>query len=300
MNETYHIPVLLDESIDGLNINRNGIYVDVTYGGGGHSSKILEKLGAKGRLIAFDQDREAKANVIQDKRITFINHNFRYMRNFLRYLKVEKVHGLIADLGVSSHHFDAPHRGFSFRFDGELDMRMNTEAENSAVFVLNTYSQEKLSRMFWDFGDLKEGRKLATAIVQYRSTKKIETVSQFIESVNGLIPKHIENKFLAKVFQSIRMEVNSETDALKELLMQTPECIEKGGRLVVISYHSVEDKMVKDFIRSGNTEDKLEKDLYGNPLVPFKAIGKVLIPAGQEVDDNSRSRSAKLRIAERI
>lgn len=296
----YHTPVLLKESVEGLQIKPDGIYVDVTFGGGGHSKEIIKYLD-KGKLVAFDQDDDAQDNLIDDKRFVFVNHNFRFLKNFLKYHRLEKVDGLLADLGVSSHHFDNPDRGFSFRFEGELDMRMNQSATISAKEVVNDYQEEKLAKVFWEYGELKNSRKLARAVVEQRKTKKIETIKEFTDILMPYLPKHAEHKFLAKVFQALRIEVNREIEFLKDMLLQTIDTIKPGGRLVVITYHSLEDRIVKNFIRDGQFEGEVEKDFYGNKNVPFKAVNrKVIVPDEAEIEINNRARSAKLRIAERI
>lgn len=296
----YHTPVLLKESIEGLQIKPEGIYVDVTFGGGGHSREIIKHIN-KGKLVAFDQDDDAVPNLIDDKRFVFVNHNFRFLKNFLKYHKIEKVDGILADLGVSSHHFDNPERGFSFRFEGELDMRMNQSAKLSAKNVVNEYEENDLAKIFWEYGELKNSRKLAKVIVDQRSIKKIETIKDFTDILMPYLPKHAEHKFLAKVFQSLRIEVNREMEFLKEMLLQTIDVIKPGGRLVVITYHSLEDRIVKNFIRNGLFEGEVEKDFFGNMDVPFKAVNrKVIIPSDNEIEQNNRARSAKLRIAERI
>jgi 16S rRNA (cytosine1402-N4)-methyltransferase len=296
----YHTPVLLKESVEGLQIKPDGIYVDVTFGGGGHSKEIIKHLNT-GKLVAFDQDDDAQENLIDDKRFVFVNHNFRFLKNFLKYHKLEKVDGLLADLGVSSHHFDNPDRGFSFRFEGELDMRMNQSATISAKEVVNEYEEEKLAKVFWEYGELKNSRKLAKAVVEQRAIKKIETINEFTDILMPYLQKHAEHKFLAKVFQALRIEVNREIEFLKDMLLQTIDTIKPGGRLVVITYHSLEDRIVKNFIREGQFEGEVEKDFYGNKNVPFKAVNrKVIVPDEAEIEINNRARSAKLRIAERL
>lgn len=296
----YHTPVLLKESINGLQIKPSGIYVDVTFGGGGHSREIIKHID-KGKLVAFDQDDDALPNLIDDKRFVFVNHNFRFLKNFLKYHKIDQVDGLLADLGVSSHHFDDPKRGFSFRFDGELDMRMNQSAKTSAKNVVNEYKEEHLAKIFWEYGELKNSRKLAKAIVDQRGNKKIETIKEFTDVLMPYLPKHAEHKFLAKVFQALRIEVNREMEFLKDMLFQTTKVIKPGGRLVVITYHSLEDRIVKNFIKNGLFEGEVEKDFFGNIEVPFKAVNrKIIIPGEAEIKENNRARSAKLRIAERI
>ena len=297
----YHIPALLHESVDGLNIQPNGTYVDVTFGGGGHSKEILSRLGDGGRLYGFDQDEEAYRNVLDDKRFVFVRSNFRYLNNFLQYYEVEKVDGILADLGVSSHHFDDEERGFSFRFDSQLDMRMNRSAKQTAADVLNNYEEEQLSNLFYLYGELRMARKIASAIVFARQKKPIETVNEFLEIMDRFAYRDKEKKVLAQAFQALRIEVNQELDALSEMLQQSVEYLSVGGRLCVISYHSLEDRMVKNFFRSGNIEGKIEKDFYGNPLSNLKIINrKVIVPSDDEQRLNPRSRSAKLRIAEKI
>jgi 16S rRNA (cytosine1402-N4)-methyltransferase len=297
----YHIPALLHESVDGLNIQPNGTYVDVTFGGGGHSKEILSRLGDGGRLYGFDQDKEAYRNVLDDKRFVFVRSNFRYLNNFLQYYEIEKVDGILADLGVSSHHFDDEERGFSFRFDSQLDMRMNRSAKQTAADVLNNYEEEQLSNLFYLYGELRMARKIASAIVFARQKKPIETVNEFLEIMDRFAYRDKEKKVLAQAFQALRIEVNQELDALSEMLQQSVEYLSVGGRLCVISYHSLEDRMVKNFFRSGNIEGKIEKDFYGNPLSNLKIINrKVIVPSDDEQRLNPRSRSAKLRIAEKI
>jgi 16S rRNA (cytosine1402-N4)-methyltransferase len=296
----YHTPVLLNKSVEGLQIRPDGIYVDVTFGGGGHSSEIIKHIKT-GKLIAFDQDDDALPNLIDDKRFVFVNHNFRFLKNFLKYHGIEKVDGLLADLGVSSHHFDDPERGFSFRFDGELDMRMNQSAKTSAKDVINNYEEADLAKIFWEYGELKNSRKLARVIVENRKQKEITTIKEFTDILMPFLPKHAEHKFLAKVFQALRIEVNREMEFLKDMLLQTVDVIKPGGRLVVITYHSLEDRIVKNFIRDGKFEGEVEKDFYGNVDVPFKAVNrKIIVPNDDEIKENNRARSAKLRIAERI
>ncbi|HZJ79065.1 MAG TPA: 16S rRNA (cytosine(1402)-N(4))-methyltransferase RsmH [Dysgonamonadaceae bacterium] len=297
----YHIPALLHESIDGLNIQPRGTYVDVTFGGGGHSKEILTRLGDGGKLYGFDQDVEAYENVLNDDRFVFVRSNFRYLSNFLQYYQVEKVDGILADLGVSSHHFDDEERGFSFRFDSLLDMRMNRGSKLTAADVLNNYDEEQLSNLFYLYGELRMARKIASAIVFARQKKPIATVNEFLEIMDRFTYRDREKKVLAQAFQALRIEVNQELDALKEMLQQSVDCLATGGRLCVISYHSLEDRMVKNFFRSGNIEGEVEKDFYGNPLTNLKIINrKVIIPSEEEQRVNPRSRSAKLRIAEKI
>lgn len=297
----YHVPVLLSESIDGLNIDPKGVYVDVTYGGGGHSKEILNRLGRKGKLIAFDQDQDALRNVIADKRLLFVPYNFRFLMNFLNYYGIGKVNGILADLGVSSHHFDDEQRGFSFRYDSSLDMRMDQNLKLKAADVLQTYDFKKLAMVFNLYGELKQAGKLAGLIVKQREMLRLDTVSDFLQLIQPLVPKAGENKFLAKVFQALRIEVNREMLVLQEFLEQVPRVLEQGGRLSVITYHSLEDRMVKNFIRNGNIEGEMaEKDLFGNMKTPLLEVNrKVIRPTDKELEANSRSRSAKLRIAEK-
>ncbi|MDR0427876.1 MAG: 16S rRNA (cytosine(1402)-N(4))-methyltransferase RsmH [Dysgonamonadaceae bacterium] len=295
---TYHIPVLLEESVNGLNISPDGIYVDVTFGGGGHSRKILSLLGEKGRLYVFDQDEDTEKNIVPDARLTFIRGNFRYLSNFMDWHGVEKMDGLLADLGVSSHHFDDQERGFSFRFESKLDMRMNKKAEKTAADVLNTYSKEALSDVFYFFGELRNARAIAQAVVNQREENQIKTTSDFLEILNPFFGK--EKKCLAQAFQALRIEVNEEMEALKEMLRQAEQLLNPEGRLVVITYHSLEDRLVKNFLKSGNFEGKIEKDFFGNVQSPFQLINnKVIVPSQEEIENNPRSRSAKLRIAKK-
>ncbi len=296
----YHNPVMLLESVKGLNIKPDGVYVDATFGGGGHSKEIIKHL-VNGRLIAFDQDEDAEKNTINNEKFLFVRHNFRNIRNFLRYHGIQQVDGLIADLGVSSHQFDEPNRGFSFRSDSELDMRMNQVSEKSARTVLNTYDEKSLVNIFKQYGELPNAYKLAVLISNKRKGNEIITINQFIKTIESCIPKHAENKFLAQVFQAIRIEVNDEIENLKILLKETANIIKENGRLVVITYHSLEDRLVKNFIKSGNFEGIPKKDFYGNIKAPFRVINKnVIVPTNDELEKNNRARSAKLRIAERI
>lgn len=296
----YHTPVLLEESVNGMNIRPDGTYVDVTFGGGGHSKYILSKLGKNGRLLSFDQDEDAEKNIVNDKRFTFVRSNFRYLHNFLRYYQVEKVDAILADLGVSSHHFDDSERGFSFRFDGKLDMRMNKRAGMTAADIVNTYEEEKLASVFYLYGELKNSRKLASVIVKARNNQKIETIEDFLSVIKPLFGREREKKELAKVFQALRIEVNQEMEALKEMLYATIEALKPGGRLVVITYHSLEDRMVKNIMKSGNVEGKVEQDFFGNIQSPFVLVNnRVIVPDEAELQRNPRSRSAKLRIAEK-
>ncbi len=300
MEQVYHIPVLLDESIEGLNIHKDGDYVDVTFGGGGHSRKILSNL-KKGRLFGFDQDEDAAANAFDDSRFFFIRHNFKYIRNFLHYYDVDKVDGILADLGVSSHDFDVAERGFSFRFAGDLDMRMNRDSNMTAADIVNDYDEEKLIRIFREYGELKNAYKLTKEIIAKRQQKSIKTIDDFKAAISACTPNRLESKYLAKVFQALRIETNQELEVLKDFLEQSAELLKPGGRLVVITYHSLEDRLVKNFIKSGNFEGKLEKDFYGNIKSDLKAINrKVIIPNEEEIERNPRARSAKLRIAEKV
>ena len=298
--QTYHVPVLLHESIEGMHIQPKGIYVDVTFGGGGHSKEILRQMDKGSRLFSFDQDPDAEKNIVNDQRFTFVRSNFRYLHNFLRYYGVEKVDAILADLGVSSHHFDDSERGFSFRFDGKLDMRMNKRAGITAAEIVNTYEEERLANVFYLYGELKNSRKLASVLVKARTAKPIETIGEFIDTIKPLYGKEREKKELAKVFQALRIEVNQEMEALKEMLYAATEALKPGGRLVVITYHSLEDRMVKNIMKTGNVEGKAEQDFFGNVQTPFKLINnKVITPCEDEVQRNPRSRSAKLRIAEK-
>ncbi len=296
---SYHDPVLLFESVDGLNIKPDGIYVDVTFGGGGHSTEILKRLDANGRLFAFDQDEDALKNEIQDERFVLINENFRFISRFLRFHGVKKVDGILADLGVSSHQFDSADRGFSTRFDAELDMRMNASDTVSAFEVVNKYSEEELSQVLYQYGELRNSRALAKEIVQARNEAPVRTSFQLKEVLKRFLPKPKEHKILAQIFQAIRIEVNQEMQVLKEFLLQTPDLLNVGGRLSVISYHSLEDRLVKRYMQFGLFKGEPEKDFYGNVSVPFKKVGKLILPSADEIKKNNRSRSAKLRIAEK-
>ena len=297
---TYHVPVLLKESVDGMNICPNGTYVDVTFGGGGHSREILSRLEKDGRLLGFDQDEDAERNIVDDPRFIFVRSNFRYLHNFLRYHDIEKVDAILADLGVSSHHFDDSERGFSFRFDGALDMRMNKRAGLTAADVVNTYAEERLADIFYLYGELKNSRKLASVIVKARANGQIKTIGEFLEIIKPLFGREREKKELAKVFQTLRIEVNQEMEALKEMLTAATEALKPGGRLVVITYHSLEDRMVKNIMKTGNVEGKTTQDFFGNLQTPFKLVNnKVIVPDEEEIERNPRSRSAKLRIAEK-
>lgn len=295
----YHIPVLLEESIDGLNIQPDGIYADVTFGGGGHSAEILKRLD-KGRLFAFDQDEDAANNLPEDKRLVFIQGNFRYLKNYLAYYGIKQINGLIADLGVSSHHFDTADRGFTYRKDAKLDMRMNKNARLTAEMVINEYEAGRLSDLFTDYGELPHAQKLALSIAREREKQRIISTSQLIHCIETLIPRHAENQYLSKLFQAIRIEVNQELESLKEMLTSASEILNSGGRMVIISYHSLEDRMVKNFMRWGNTTEQPVKDIYGSRVEPFRVITrKPLIAKEPEVSNNPRSRSARLRIAEK-
>jgi len=297
---SYHESVLLKESVDALNIKEDGVYVDVTFGGGGHSKEILKRLGEKGRLYAFDQDVDAKQNEINDERFVLIGENFRYISRFLRFYGVKKVDGILADLGVSSYQFDEASRGFSIRFDGELDMRMNQEAKISAKEVINTYEEEKLANVLYYYGELRNSRAIAKRIVEARKDKKIETSFELKEVLKRFLPKMKEHKILAQIYQAVRIEVNEELEVLKEFLNQTPELLVEEGRLSVISYHSLEDRLVKRFIRTGLFEGEPEKDFFGNVNVPLKKVGGLIIPTDEEIQRNNRARSAKLRIANKL
>ncbi|MFD2564285.1 16S rRNA (cytosine(1402)-N(4))-methyltransferase RsmH [Aquimarina rubra] len=296
----YHNPVLLKETVDGLAIKPDGVYVDVTFGGGGHSKEILKRLGANGKLYAFDQDKDALLNVIDDDRFVLINENFRFIKRFLRFHGLRKVDGILGDFGVSSHQFDVAERGFSTRFEADLDMRMNQEGALSAYHVINEYDESDLKTMFLQYGELRNAPKLARAIVNSRKDKSIKTSVELKEVLKPFMVKHKEHKILAQIYQAIRIEVNQEIEALKEFLMQTQDLLDEGGRISLISYHSLEDRLVKRFIRSGMFEGEPEKDLYGNVSVPFKKVGGLIIPTDEEIKVNNRARSAKLRIAKRI
>jgi len=296
----YHNPVLLTDSIEGLVTQQNGIYVDVTFGGGGHSVKILEKLNDEGRLLAFDQDADSTNNIIEDTRFQFIPHNFRHLKKFLQYYQAYPVNGILADLGVSSHQFDTPQRGFSYRFEGSLDMRMNKNKGMSAQDIINSYSEERLSNLLFKYGELINARRIAAQIVKARNVKEITTTTQLVNSLIPLLPQGKENKPLSQIFQALRIEVNQEMEVLEEFLSQTLDALKPGGRLVVISYHSLEDRLVKNFMKAGNFTGIVNKDFFGNPLTPFKLITrKAIIPSEEEITLNPRARSAKLRIAER-
>ena len=299
--ETYHVPVLLNESIDGLAIKPDGIYVDVTFGGGGHSKEILRRLGKKGHLYSFDQDPDAEKNIVNDDRFTFVRSNFRYLKNWMRYYGVEHIDGLLADLGVSSHHFDDETRGFSFRFDAPLDMRMNKRAGTTAAEILNNYDEEQLADIFYIYGELKNAKKIAATIAKTRNEKKIETTGDLMNATEKLFQREREKKEMAKMFQALRIEVNHEMDALKEMLNGAMDTLCEGGRLSVITYHSLEDRIVKNMMKAGNVEGKIKQDFFGRIEAPFRLVNnKVIVPSDEEQQQNPRSRSAKLRIAEKI
>lgn len=296
----YHIPVLLHPSVDGMNIQPGGIYVDVTFGGGGHSREILRRMDDTARLYSFDQDEDAEKNIVDDPRFTFVRSNFRYLHNFLRYYHHEQVDAILADLGVSSHHFDDSERGFSFRFEGKLDMRMNKRSGLTAADVVNTYSEERLADLFYLYGELKNSRKLAATLVKARASAPLTTIEEFLAVVKPLFGREREKKELAKVFQALRIEVNQEMEALKEMLAAAVRVLKPGGRLVVITYHSLEDRLVKNLMKTGNTEGRVVKDFFGRVETPFRLVtNKVIVPDEAEQQRNPRSRSAKLRIAER-
>lgn len=305
---SYHVPVLLEQSIEGLNIHPEGIYVDATFGGGGHSMEILSHLNDKGHLFSFDQDLDAEKNIQQEghevllqDNFTFIRSNFRYLKNWMRYYKIDKIDGILADLGVSSHHFDDENRGFSFRFDAPLDMRMNTKASLTAADVINTYNEEQLADIFYLYGELKNARRIASLLVKARGQKNITSTHDLIQAVEAVFGKAREKKDLAKLFQALRIEVNHEMEALKELLNSAQELLTTGGRLVVITYHSLEDRMVKNIMKTGNVQGKVQQDFFGRIETTFKLLNnKVITPTPQEQQENPRSRSAKLRIAEKI
>ncbi|MEX0996390.1 MAG: 16S rRNA (cytosine(1402)-N(4))-methyltransferase RsmH [Flavobacteriaceae bacterium] len=296
----YHNPVLLNESVEGLQIKPNGVYVDVTFGGGGHSQKILEQLGEQGQLFAFDQDADAIKNTIDDSRFLLIHQNFRHIKRFLRLHGITKVDGILGDFGVSSHQFDIAERGFSTRFEADLDMRMNQNDSISAYHIVNDYSEKDLRKILFQYGELKSAAGMARLIVENRLGAPIKTSEDLKKAMGRFLPKHRENKILAQVFQAIRIEVNQEIQALKEFLLQTTDLLNSGGRLSLISYHSLEDRLVKRFIRNGLFEGEPEKDVFGHVEVPFKKVGKLIVPSENEIEENNRARSAKLRIAERL
>jgi len=296
----YHNPVLLKETVDGLNINKDGVYVDVTFGGGGHSREILKRLGKNGKLFAFDQDQDALENTIDDERFTLINENFRNIKRFLRFYGVKEVDGVLADFGVSSHQFDVAERGFSTRFEANLDMRMNQQNKLSAYHVVNEYDEEQLKQVLWQYGELRQAPAMAKVIVEHREIQPIKTSEQLKSVLKRFLQHRKENKVLAQIYQAIRIEVNQEIEALKEFLTQTPSILKPTGRLSVISYHSLEDRLVKRFIRNGLFEGEPERDMFGNFEVPLKKVGGLIVPAQQEIKQNNRARSAKLRIAEKL
>lgn len=302
MSEEYHIPVLLTESVDGMNIHPESICVDVTFGGGGHSREILSRLGEKGHLYSFDQDEDAINNIPEDSRFTFVRSNFRYLKNFLKYYGEDSVDAILADLGVSSHHFDDSERGFSFRFEeSDLDMRMNRQSKKNAAWILNEYSEEKLANVFYLYGELRESRQIAAAVVRRRSQAPISKINDLLEALAPFVRREKEKKILAQAFQALRIEVNEEMETLREMLMQSLEILKPGGRLSVITYHSLEDRLVKNFFKTGNFEGQLDKDFFGNVNTPFRLVNnKVIVPDAGEQARNPRSRSAKLRIAEKI
>ncbi len=299
-NNTYHVPVLLKESVDGLSVRPGGVYVDVTFGGGGHSREILSRIGSDGHLYGFDQDADAQRNIIDNDHFTFVCSNFRYLKNWMRYYDVDGVDGLLADLGVSSHHFDDESRGFSFRFDSPLDMRMNKRAGKTAADILNDYVEEQIADIFYLYGEMRNARSIAAAVAKARAEKRIETTSDFMAVVEPFFRREREKKDMAKLFQALRIEVNHEMDALKEMLMAATEVLKPGGRLSVITYHSLEDRIVKNVMKAGNAEGKLNQDFFGRIETPFRLVNnKVIVPAPEEQERNPRSRSAKLRIAEK-
>ena len=301
MANVYHTPALLYPCMEGLSINPSGVYVDVTFGGGGHSRGIIENLGEGGRLFSFDQDSDAEKNIIDDKRFTFVKSNFRFLKNFMRYHNVDGVDGIIADLGVSFHHFDEADRGFSFRFDGKLDMRMNRKGGKSAADIIKSYPEEKLADILYYYGEMRNARRIAAEIVKKRESQMIESTSDLLSVIKNLVNPKQEKKELAQIFQALRIEVNDEMASLKSMLKQCVEILKPGGRIVVLTYHSLEDRIVKDFFRYGNFEGKAEKDFFGRVLAPLKQVNnKVIVPSDEEVERNPRSRSAKLRIAEKL
>ena len=296
----YHTPALFEDSLEGLNIRPSGVYVDVTFGGGGHSRGILERLAEDGHLYGFDQDADAEGNIVNDEKFTFVRSNFRYLSNFMRYHGVSEVDGVLADLGVSSHHFDDEKRGFSFRFDGDLDMRMNNRAGQTASDILNTYAEERLADIFYLYGELKSSRKIASAVVRKRGEKPFKAISDLLEILEPFAGREKEKKFLAQVFQALRIETNQEMQVLREMLEQSLALLRQGGRLVVITYHSLEDRLVKNYMKTGNFEGRVVQDLYGNVPSPFRLVGKLIVPSKEEIELNPRARSAKLRIAEKV
>ena len=300
INKNYHTPVLLKESVDGLNIIEDGVYVDVTFGGGGHSKEILSRLGQKGRLIAFDQDKDSKMNLINDNRLLLINENFMYLKKFLKLNNILKVDGILADFGISSHQIDKPDRGFSYRFNSDLDMRMDNNNPLSASHILNKYSSEDLNKIFKEYGELNNSSKITRAIITSRKKKNIKTTFELNDIITPFISKRNSNKILSRIYQAIRIEVNNELGVIKSLLEQSLELLKIGGRICLISYHSLEDRIVKRFVKKGKFEGEIEKDIYGNFSLPYKSIGKLIVPSQAEINRNIRARSAKLRIAERV
>jgi len=296
----YHTPVLLAESVEGLNIIEDGIYVDATYGGGGHSRKILSRLGKKGQLIAFDQDFDSKSNLIDDNRLLFINENFMYLKKFLKLNNISKLDGILADFGVSSYQIDKPERGFSYRFEADLDMRMDNNSSLTAREIINKYTSEDLNKMFRNYGELNNAKKITWEIINNRKKNEIKTTTQLNDILHPLIPNRISNKILSRVYQAIRIEVNNELEAIRSLLKQTVELLKVGGRISLISYHSLEDRIVKRFFKTGKFQGEIEKDIYGNYSLPYKIIEKLIVPNQTEINRNIRARSAKLRIAERV
>lgn len=300
-NPVYHIPALLEECIEGLNIQPSGIYVDATFGGGGHSRRILSCLSDEGHLYGFDQDSDTEKNIFPDARFTFVRSNFRFLKNFMRYYEEKQIDGLLADLGVSFHHFDDSQRGFSFRFNSKLDMRMNNRAGSSAADILNNYEEERLANLFYLYGELKPSRRIASAIVKRRAEKKITETDELLEVIRPFINRKQEKKELAQIFQALRIEVNNEMETLREMLNRASELLKPGGRIAILTYHSLEDRLVKNFFKTGNFEGKAEKDFFGRIETPFKLINnKVIVPTEEEIERNPRSRSAKLRVAEKI
>ncbi len=300
ISTNYHNPVLLAESVEGLNIIEDGIYVDATYGGGGHSREILSRLGEKGQLIAFDQDFDSKSNLIDDNRLLFINENFMYLKKFLKLNNISKLDGILADFGVSSYQIDKPERGFSYRFEADLDMRMDNNSSLTAYEIINKYTSEDLNKMFKNYGELNNARKITREIINNRAKNEIKTTTQLNEIIHPLIPNRISNKILSRVYQAIRIEVNNELEAIRSLLKQTVELLKVGGRISLISYHSLEDRIVKRFFKTGKFQGEIEKDVYGNYSLPYKIIEKLIVPNQTEINRNIRARSAKLRIAERV
>ena len=300
ISNKYHTPVLLTEAVDGLKIKKDGVYVDVTYGGGGHSKEILSRLGEKGRLIAFDQDIDSKVNLINDYRLLFINQNFMFLKKFLKLNNISKIDGILADFGVSSYQIDQPERGFSYRFNADLDMRMDNKNTLNASKIINKYSADDLNEIFKNYGDLTNSIKITRAIINSRENNEIKTTTQLNDIITPILPARYVNKILSRIYQSIRIEVNKELDAIKSLLIQSVELLKIGGRISLISYHSLEDRIVKRFFKTGKFEGEIEKDFYGNYSLPYKIIGKLISPSQTEINRNIRARSAKLRVAERI